>query len=95
MKVIGREIIEQFGVSRADSRGALRAWLNEAKAAEWRTPHDIKERYRSASIIGGKNVVFDIKGGSYRVWALVDYQRQIVIVKKIGTHREYDTWRIP
>ena len=87
--------MSNFGVSHGDSPGALQAWLNEARVAEWRTPHDIKERYGSVSIIGGKNVVFDIKGRSYRMWTLVDYQRQIVMVKKIGTHREYDTWRIP
>lgn len=94
MRVIGREIVENFGVSHADSRDILQVWLNEAKAAEWRMPHDIKDRYRSASILGGKNVVFDIKGGNYRIWTVVDYQRQIVLVKKIGTHSEYDTWRI-
>lgn len=94
MKVIGRETIEKFKLGHADSRDPLQSWLNEAKAAEWKTPHNIKERYRSASIIGSKNVVFDIKGGNYRMWTLVDYQHRLVIVKAIGTHREYDTWRI-
>lgn len=95
MKVVGREKLEQFGASHADVRDQLQSWLNEARAAEWRTPYDIKERYRSASIIGGKNVVFDIKGGNYRLWTLVDYQRQVVLIKAVGTHREYNKWRIP
>ena len=38
----------------------------------------------------GDRVVFNIKGNAYRLVAAVDYQRQIVFIKWIGTHAQYD-----
>ena len=33
---------------------------------------------------------FDVAGGNYRLIAAFDFRRQIVFVKFIGTHAEYD-----
>ena len=33
---------------------------------------------------------FEVAGGSYRLIASFDFRRQIVFVKFIGTHAEYD-----
>ncbi len=33
---------------------------------------------------------FDVAGGNYRLTAAFDFRRQIVFVKFIGTHAEYD-----
>jgi mRNA interferase HigB len=35
-------------------------------------------------------VVFDIKGNDYRLVVAVAYRLQIVYVKFIGTHQQYD-----
>jgi len=35
-------------------------------------------------------VVFNIKGNSHRLIVDVTYQRQMVYIKFIGTHAEYD-----
>jgi mRNA interferase HigB len=44
----------------------------------------------SASIIGEGRVVFNIKGNAYRLVVLIDYEFQIIFIRFIGTHREYD-----
>jgi mRNA interferase HigB len=36
--------------------------------------------------------VFNVGGNKYRIEAFVHYRRQIVYIKRIGTHEEYDTW---
>jgi mRNA interferase HigB len=53
-------------------------------------PAQIKEQYRSASILKSKRVVFNIKGNDYRLVVFVAYHYQAVYVKFIGTHKEYD-----
>ena len=51
---------------------------------------DIKEKYASASVLKGRRVVFNIGGNKYRLVVEINFPAQIVYVRFIGTHREYD-----
>ncbi|MES9903904.1 MAG: type II toxin-antitoxin system HigB family toxin [Sedimenticola sp.] len=73
-----------------DSKGPLEAWHSEAVKAEWNTPHEIKAQNTSTNIISDSLVVFNIGGNKYRLVVDVDYQRQAMFVKFVGTHEEYD-----
>ncbi|MFH1288148.1 MAG: type II toxin-antitoxin system HigB family toxin [bacterium] len=55
---------------------------------------DLKQRYPKASILKDKYVVFNICGNKYRLLVQVAYNTSIVLIKKIGTHKEYDNWNI-
>jgi mRNA interferase HigB len=70
--------------------GALLAWHEEARNAIWRSPADVKTAYRNASIVGHDRVVFNIKGNDYRLVVSIDYARQVVFVKWVGSHAAYD-----
>ena len=74
----------------SDSRGALEAWHSESIKADWKTPQDIKDQFRSASVLKSNRVVFNIAGNKYRLIVAVDYQRQVMFIKFIGTHKQYD-----
>lgn len=74
----------------ADSEIALRAWYHDVKAAEWKSPNELKQQFANASIVGDGRVVFNIKGNAYRVVVAIDYGFQIVFIRFIGTHAEYD-----
>ena len=63
----------------------LLAW-----SAAWTQPAEIKAQYRSASVLKNRRVVFNIKGNDYRLIVAVAYKLQIVYVKFVGTHKEYD-----
>ena len=73
-----------------DAEGPLKAWLAEARSAQWNSPQDVKNQYASASVLGNNRVVFNIKGNDYRLIVAIAYQMQYVYVKFIGTHAEYD-----
>lgn len=75
---------------RTPAEQPLKAWYDEAKAATWKSPQDIKNAYRNASFIANNRVVFNIKGNDYRLIVAVAYRVRIVYVKFIGTHAEYD-----
>ena len=68
----------------------MRAWLYEVKAAKWKNSAEIKVKYRTASIINNKRIVFNICGNKYRLIAAINYQIGIVFIRFIGTHIEYD-----
>ena len=54
-------------------------------------PAKVKEKFRSASIVGNSRVVFNIKGNRYRLVVRINYSARIVYVRFIGTHAEYET----
>ena len=96
MRIIARSTLVRFAQSlagREDYRavkGALDASFTRSQQAEWRKRADVKEHYRSASIVGPDRVVFNIKGNDYRLVTAIDYRRGIVFVKWVGSHAEYD-----
>ena len=57
---------------------------------EWRTLADIKMAYRNASFTANNRVVFNIKGNDYRVLTAVRYDRGLMHVRFIGTHKQHD-----
>lgn len=92
MKVIGKKRLDNFCSKYSDVRSQVASWLYEAEEARWDTPGDIKERYVHASFLSSNHVIFNLKGNKYRLEVKIDYKRQTVIVKRIGTHSDYDKW---
>ena len=90
MRVISLGKLQAFWRRHPDVEQPLRAWYSEVNNENWESPADVKAKYGSASIIGGKRVVFNIKGNRYRLVVEVNYDFGIVLVKFLGTHEEYD-----
>ncbi len=68
----------------------MREWFTEVRKANWKSPNEVKKNFGSASIIANNRIVFNIKGNQYRLVTAVDYKRQIIYIRFIGTHRQYD-----
>jgi mRNA interferase HigB len=75
--------------NRRDSEQPLKSWHAVAKLAEWKNFAEVKAQFRSASAVGNR-IVFNIAGNKYRLVAIINYAAQIVFVRFVGTHREYD-----
>lgn len=93
MHVIKRGTLQAYWtrLGREDSEEPLKAWYAEAKRASWKTPADIKAAYPSASIVADNRVVFNIGGNKHRLVVHVNYGVGMILVKFVGSHREYDT----
>jgi mRNA interferase HigB len=74
----------------ADAEQPLRSWYEEAKKAIWQGPADIKARYQHASLLAKNRVVFNISGNKYRLVVWIRYDKQIVFIRFVGTHAQYD-----
>ena len=96
MRIIARKTLRDFVESLRGSKdqkavkSALDSWFHEVQGSEWHTPANVTASYANASIVGSDRVVFNIKGNAYRLVVAVDYQRQIVFIKWLGTHAQYD-----
>lgn len=69
---------------------SLKVWIFEVKFSTWNNFNELKSKYRNASIISSKRVVFNIKGNDYRLIVDVEYKLKLVFIVWFGTHEEYD-----
>ena len=90
VRIIARRTLREFWEHHPDAEQPLRAWYRKAKNATWKTPSDIKSAYRNASFISNNRVVFNIKGNHYRLIVEIKYQYEVVYIRFIGTHSQYD-----
>jgi len=96
MRIIARRTLRQFVDSLAGQKdqsavkAALDAWFNEVSKAEWASSADVKRLYATASIVSAERIVFNVKGNHYRLVVAVDFEKAIVWIKWIGTHKSYD-----
>ena len=96
MRIIARSTLNGFVSNRLDSRQQiavkkhLDAWYAEVEKAAWKDPAELKAQFRSASIVSGERVVFNIKGNDYRLVVAINYHYQILLIIWLGTHKEYD-----
>jgi len=66
----------------------MRAWLSIAKQARWKHLVELRQTWRDTDFVDGETI-FNIKGDSYRLFAMVNYEAQTIIVRQLVTHAEY------
>lgn len=90
MRVIAISTLRDFWAKHPQAETPLRGWYADASRAEWKTPAEIKAAHRNASFVGSNRVVFNIKGNDYRLIVAVHYNRGMMYIRFVGTHKEYD-----
>jgi mRNA interferase HigB len=96
MRIIARRTLRESVQSLAGHedqsavKAALDAWFDETKKAHWQNTGEVKRSYATASILSAERIVFNIKGNAYRLVVAVDFEKSIVWIKWLGTHKDYD-----
>lgn len=96
MRIIARRTLREFVdtlVGRRDQpavKAALDAWFDEVSKAQWVSSADVKKLYATASIVNAERIVFNIKGNDYRLVVSADFEKAIVWIKWVGSHKAYD-----
>jgi len=94
MKLIGKPILNSFKEQHAEARSQIESWEAELEEAQWSSSADLKRKYPKASLLKDQHVVFNICWNKYRLLVQMSYKTNIVLIKKIGTHNEYDNWNM-
>jgi mRNA interferase HigB len=89
MRIIAKSTLREFWELHPDAEEPLLAWYREVQKEDWNSPAKVKEKYRSASLVGDR-VVFNIKGNNYRLVVRINYAFRVVYVRFVGIHRQYD-----
>ncbi len=96
MRVIARNTLLGFVRNRVERKlqegvqAHLDVWHADVRRAKWKSSAELKQQHRSASVLSAERVVFNIKGNHYRLIVAIDYKYQVLLIKWLGTHEEYD-----
>jgi len=90
MNIIARGTILVYIEKYPLAKTALLNWYQEFTKAYYENFNQLKLVYGNASIVANDRVIFNIKGNDFRLIVSINYRRQAVMVKWLGTHKEYD-----
>ena len=89
MHIISRKALKEFALKHPQSETSLDSWHRVAKQAQWRNFAEVKKSYPSADLVG-EYIVFNIKGNDYRLIVGMNFCKQVIFIKHILTHSDYD-----
>jgi mRNA interferase HigB len=95
MQILSLRTLKEFWQQHKEAEAPLRTWHSRVAGADWKGPDDVKVDFgTTADFVADNRIVFDIGGNKYRLIAHVAYRFKRVLIKFVGTHKEYDkVWK--
>ena len=90
MRIVTYRRIQEFVKKHSDSYLALRFWYSTTSKKDWDSLTWITNDFNSVDSVGNYRFIFNIKGNSYRLIAIISFNAKKVYIRFIGTHAEYD-----
>ncbi|WP_205635860.1 type II toxin-antitoxin system HigB family toxin [Algoriphagus antarcticus] len=68
----------------------LKFWYSITSKKDWLSINDSRKDFNSVDYVGNNRFVFNSKGNTYRLIAIISFNASKVYIRFIGTHTEYD-----
>ena len=89
MRLITRRRLLEFSEIYPDAEEPLERWYRIMKHGEFGSLAEVRKVFPSADKVGNLTV-FNIGGNKYRLIVAIHYNRQIVYIRHVLRHKEYD-----
>ncbi|MBI4740424.1 MAG: type II toxin-antitoxin system HigB family toxin [Betaproteobacteria bacterium] len=89
MKIISNSALRAFAVLHPQADEPLQGWRRVIEKNRFCNWAEMKAAFNMIDKVG-ELTVFDIGGNKYRLIAYVRFEKQIVYIKAVLTHRDYD-----
>lgn len=89
MNVIGWKAVSEFAERHRDAVPALQRWHDAVKRASCRNLTEVRRDFPTADLVAPLTV-FNIRGNRSRLVTRIEYQWQVISVRSVLTHAEYD-----
>jgi mRNA interferase HigB len=90
MRIIAWRRLAEFGKKNPTALVPLTRWRAIVQAAKWASMDDVRRLAPNATVLNAERVKFEIGGGNFRLIVAIKFKQQIVFVKFVGTHADYD-----
>ena len=90
MSIFVYKTLVDYYTKHPDSKTSLEDWFFKTKKSEWNNFAEMKNTFNGVDSAGNRRYVFNIKGNTYRLVAIVLFVPKYVYIRFIGTHSEYD-----
>ena len=90
MVIISKATLRDFSAFHPNSEIPLEDWYDLVKNADWKNFNEMRNTFNSVDAVGNDRYVFNIKGNTYRLIALILFNVRTVFILFIGSHKEYD-----
>jgi mRNA interferase HigB len=90
MRLIARSVLMAYAAAHPETGVSLYRWQRLIRAATWSFMEDVRRAVPKAKVLNRERARFEVAGGDYRLIAAFNFRRQIVFVKFLGTHADYD-----
>jgi mRNA interferase HigB len=89
MRIISRRTLREFWEKHSTAQTGLLLWYQRVSDSEFQKFNDLRQVFPSADQVGNFTV-FNISGNNYRLITYIDYDYQLVFIRAVLTHAEYD-----
>lgn len=91
MRVISNKALTDFAALHPASEHPLQAWRRIVEASTFRGFAELRRTFNSVDRVGDF-YVFDIGGNKYRLITAIHFNRQVIFIRHVFTHAQYDKW---
>lgn len=92
MRVISNKTLVQFANAHPDAQAPLQSWRRIMEASNFTDFAQVKRSFGSVDKVGDYHV-FNVGGNKYRLVAAIHFNRGMVFIRHVFTHKVYDTWK--
>ncbi|MDO8261811.1 MAG: type II toxin-antitoxin system HigB family toxin [Gallionella sp.] len=94
MKIISNSALRAFAALHSQADEPLQGWRRVVEKNKFGNWAELKATFNTVDKVG-ELAVFDIGGNKYRLVAYIRFNKQIVYIKAVLTHQDYDkgTWK--
>lgn len=90
MRIVAKSTLRDYWTVNKNAEQALLSWYKVANKAKWSNFNELKQQFGTCKVIGNDRIVFKIKGNNYRLIIKISFENQLIWIRFIGTHSEYD-----
>ncbi|MEA5619976.1 type II toxin-antitoxin system HigB family toxin [Cronbergia sp. UHCC 0137] len=89
MRVISRRSLREFWEKHSTAKNSLLLWYDRITKCCIENFAQLRQLFPSADLVANFTV-FNISGNNYRLITYIDYQAQIIFIRDVLIHADYD-----
>jgi mRNA interferase HigB len=92
MRVISNKALSDFSGVHREAAPPLQIWRKLMESGSYANFAELKRTFNATDKVADF-FVFDIGGNKFRLVCAVHFNRQMVFIRHVFTHKEYDKWK--